>query len=158
MTAVRRRLTGRISVALPPAEAFRLFTPRGEEDWAHGWHPGFPAPAADDTEPGTVFTTSAHGRETVWVVTDREQGRRIAYARVAGGTTAGTITVILDSSGDGTEAEVTYDLTALTKQAVDELREFAEGYLVFLSSWQDAIGRSQQVIGCQPRDLGWNTR
>ena len=155
MTGVRRRLSGRISVALPPAEAFRLFTPRGEEDWAHGWHPRFPAPAADDTEPGTVFTTSAHGRETVWVVTGREQGRRVCYARVAGGATAGTITVTLHASAEGAEAEVTYDLTALTGQAGDELREFAEGYPAFLRSWQDAIGRSQQAIGPgQACDLG----
>jgi hypothetical protein len=44
-----QRLTGRIQVALPPNEAFRLFTPRGEQDWAHGWRPHFPAPAATGT-------------------------------------------------------------------------------------------------------------
>jgi hypothetical protein len=41
-----RRLTGRIQVPLPPEEAFRLFTPRGEQDWVHGWRPHFPAPAS----------------------------------------------------------------------------------------------------------------
>lgn len=138
MSGVRQRLTGRISVALPPAEAFRLFTPRGEQEWAHGWHPCFPATAADDTEPGTVFTTSAHGHETVWVVTGRERGRRISYARVVRDATAATVTVTLTSSGEGTEAEVTYDLTALTD---DELREFAEGYPAYLRSWQDAISQ-----------------
>jgi polyketide cyclase/dehydrase/lipid transport protein len=145
VTGVRQRLTGSISVALPPGEAFRLFTPRGEEDWAHGWHPRFPAPAADDTEPGTVFTTSAHGRETVWVVTGRERGRRVSYARVAGGATAGTITVTLTQTSAGTEAEVTYDLTALTDRAAGELREFSDGYSAFLRSWQDDIGRISGV-------------
>jgi hypothetical protein len=145
VTGVRQRLTGRISVALPPAEAFRLFTPRGEQEWVHDWHPSFPATAADDTEPGTVFTTSAHGRETVWVVTGRERGRRISYARVVRDATAATVTVTLTSSGEGTEAEVTCDLTALTGQANDELREFAAGYPAYLRSWQDAISllRSQ---------------
>lgn len=141
MTGVRRRLTGRISVALPPAGAFRLFTPRGEQEWVHGWHPCFPATAADDTEPGTVFTTSAHGHETVWVVTGRERGRRISYARVVRDATAATVTVSLTSSGECTEAEVTYDLTALTGQGADELREFAEGYPSYLRSWQDAISQ-----------------
>lgn len=141
MTGLRQRLTGRISVALPPAEAFRLFTPRGEQEWVHGWHPGFPAAAADDTEPGTVFTTSAHGHETVWVVTGRERGRRISYARVVRDATAATVTVTLTSSAEGTEAEVTYDLTALTDQADHELREFAEGYPAYLRSWQDAISQ-----------------
>jgi hypothetical protein len=54
-----QRLTGRIRVAQPPAEAFRLFTARGEQDWAPGWYPHFPVPAPDDTEPGTVFETGA---------------------------------------------------------------------------------------------------
>lgn len=92
MTGTQRRLTGRIQVPLPPGEAFRLFTPRGEQEWAPGWHPSFPAPAPDDTEPGTVF-----------------------------------------------EAEVTYQLTALTGPASRKLREFADGYPAYLQSWQDAI-------------------
>jgi hypothetical protein len=50
-------------------------------------------------------------------------------------------TVTLASSGEGTEAEVTYDLTALTDQADDELREFAEDYPAYLRSWQDAISQ-----------------
>ena len=88
-----QRLTGNIQVALPPSEAFRLFTPRGEQDWAPGWQPHFPAPAADDTEPGTVFETSAHGHHTIWLVTARQPGERISYARVTPGGLAGTVTV-----------------------------------------------------------------
>jgi hypothetical protein len=55
VTGTQRRLAGRIQVALPPGDAFRLFTPRGEQDWADGWHPSFPVPGHDDTEPGTVL-------------------------------------------------------------------------------------------------------
>ena len=50
MTSTPQRLTGRIKIHLPPGEAFHLFTPRGEQAWAHGWHPRFPAPAPDDTQ------------------------------------------------------------------------------------------------------------
>jgi hypothetical protein len=139
VSGTRRRLTGRIQVALPPGEAFRLFTPRGEQDWAHGWHPSFPAPAADDTEPGTVFETSAHGQHTVWLVTSREKGKRISYARVSPGDQAGTVTVTVSPAGRHCEVEVTYDLTALTSLADHMLTEFAEGYPAYLRSWQDAI-------------------
>jgi hypothetical protein len=141
----RRRLTGRIQVALPPAEAFRLFTPRGERDWAHGWDPRFPVPAGDDSEPGTVFETSAHGQHTIWLVTGREPGKRICYARVTPGEQAGTVTVTVSSDGqhgaDGQhcEVEVTYELTALTSLAEHKLAEFADGYPAYLRSWQDAI-------------------
>lgn len=76
MTGTHRRLTGRIQVPLPPGEAFRLFTPRGEQDWAHGWNPRFPAQAPNDTETGTVFETSAHGHHTIWVVMGRRHHQR----------------------------------------------------------------------------------
>lgn len=139
MTGGRERLTGRITVALPPGEAYRLFTPRGEQDWAHGWHPVFPVPVPDDAEPGTVFETRAHGEPTIWVVTSREPGRRICYARVTPGDLAGTVTVTISPSGDSSDVEVAYQLTALTGTAQDKLRDFADGYPGYLRSWQDAI-------------------
>ena len=139
MTAGRERLTGHITVALPPEQAYRLFTPRGEQDWAHGWHPRFPVPAADDAEPGTVFETRAHGQHTIWLVTGREPGRRICYARVTPGDLAGTVTVTISPSGRHSDVEVTYQLTALTAGAEGRLREFAQGYPAYLRSWQDAI-------------------
>jgi Polyketide cyclase / dehydrase and lipid transport len=142
VTGTQQRLTGRIKVGLPPAEAFRLFTPRGEQAWAHGWHPRFPAPAPDDTEPGTVFETGAHGQHTIWLVTGRQPGRRMSYARVIPGEQAGTVTVTLTAAGgrgEVSEVEVTYQLTALTPAAGRELREFAGRYPSYLQSWQDAI-------------------
>ena len=135
----RQRLTGRIQVDLPPGEAFRLFTPRGEEDWVHGWHPRFLVPVTDDTEPGTVFETHAHGHHATWLVTSREPGRRISYARVIPGEQAGTVTVTVSASGRGTEVAVLYDLTALTSAANLKLVEFADRYPAYLQSWQEAI-------------------
>ena len=155
MTGTRRRLTGRIQVSLPPDEAFRLFTPRGEQDWAAGWEPRFPAPAPDDTEPGTVFETDAHGQHTIWLVLDRQWGTRISYARVTPGGLAGTVTVVVNAAGRHSQVDVTYDLTELTgaSGAVDtaghELSEFASSYPVYLQSWQDAIAawlRGQPLV------------
>ena len=139
MTSTQQRLTGRIQVDLPPGEAFRLFTPRGEQDWVHGWQPRFPAPAPDDTEPGTVFETHADGQHTIWVVTGRAPGKRISYARVTPGERAGTVTVTITAAGGHSEVEVTYQLTALSAVADHKLREFADGYPAYLQSWQDAI-------------------
>ena len=139
------RLTGRIRVGLPPAQAFRLFTPRGEQDWAPGWHPAFPAETPDDTEPGTIFETGGHGQPdghghaTIWVVTDRQPGRRISYARVTPGDRAGTVTVELSAADGASDVEVTYQLTALSAAGQPGLREFADGYAAYLQSWQDAI-------------------
>ncbi len=133
----RRRLIGHIRVGLPPSRAFWLFTPRGEEEWAPGWKPRFPVPVPDDTRPGTVFETDAHGQRTVWLVVDRSEGRRISYARVTPGDRAGTVTVVIDAAGQGGEqsdVEVTYDLTALTGAAERDLASFAGTYPDYLRS------------------------
>jgi hypothetical protein len=135
----QQRLTGRIKVGLPATAAFRLFTPRGEQAWAHGWHPRFPAPAPDDSEPGTVFETDAHGQRTIWLVTGRNPGRRISYARVTPGELAGIVTVTITAAGGHSEVEVTYQLTALSPAADHKLREFADEYPAYLQSWHDAI-------------------
>jgi hypothetical protein len=139
VTGTRRRLTGRIQVSLPPDEAFRLFTPRGEQDWAAGWEPRFPAPAPDDTEPGTVFETDAHGQHTIWLVLDRLWGTRISYARVTPGGLAGTVTIVVSAAGRHSEADVTYELTELSGTTGHQLRDFARAYPGYLQSWQDAI-------------------
>lgn len=137
---MRRRLAGTVRVPLPPAEAFALFTPRGEERWVHGWRPLFPADAPDDTEPGTVFET-VHGDErTTWVVLTRDPGRHVSYARVTPGLRAGTVTVgVVPRPDGGSTAEVVYDLTALTADGARDLDAFAGGYAAFLRSWEDAI-------------------
>jgi Polyketide cyclase / dehydrase and lipid transport len=139
VTGTQHRLTGRITIDLPPDEAYRLFTPLGEQAWAHGWHPRFPAPAPDDAEPGTVFETQAHGQCTTWVVTGRQTGQYISYARVTPADQAGTVTVAISPSGRHSQAEVTYQMTPLTSAASARLREFADRYPAYLESWQDAI-------------------
>jgi hypothetical protein len=143
------RLTGRVGVPLPPDRAFRLFTPLGERDWAAGWDPTFPAGTAgtggtggtggDDSAPGTVFLTGSGDHSTIWVVTAREPGRLISYARTTPGDRAGTVTVTLAPARSGTEATVVYHLTALTEAAEDDLAAFAANYDDYLVHWQAAI-------------------
>jgi hypothetical protein len=136
---MRQRLSHRIHVALPTEAAFQLFTPRGERDWAPGWDPTFPAPTSDDTEPGTVFETDAHGHRGTWLVTDRVWGRRIAYAQVIPGERAGCIAVTLDATEGASEVEVVYDLTPLSEAGARHLAQFADGYGDYLHSWEAAI-------------------
>jgi hypothetical protein len=136
------RLSGELEVALPPEQAFRLFTARGEVDWVPGWAPEFPAETPDDTAPGTVWRTSAHGRETTWVVVQREAPFLVGYARVVPGVQAGTVTVRLDTlEGGRSHVRVAYRLTALSEAAGRELSEFAAGYPGMLREWQDLIER-----------------
>jgi hypothetical protein len=126
--------TGRISVPLAPHQAIELFTPEGERRWAGPeWDPAYPA-GEDDT----VFVTEAHGHETVWLPAERSPLVR-RYSRVTTGVDAGTVTVRCHPDGDGTSAEVTYDLTALTPQGDQRLHHFAADYDAFLAGWERAI-------------------
>jgi hypothetical protein len=138
---MKHRLSGRIHVALPAEAAFQLFTPRGEREWAPGWDPVFPAPTSDDSEPGTVFETDAHGRRGIWLVVDRIRGKRIMYAQVIPGDRAGSITVTLEETNGGREVdvEVVYELTPLSEAGAHHLKTFADGYGNYLESWQHAI-------------------
>jgi uncharacterized protein YndB with AHSA1/START domain len=135
-------LTGNLTVDLPPAEALRLFTARGERDWVAGWEPHFPEPTDDDTVPGTVFVTGAHGHQTTWIVLDRVPGRHIRYARATPGVSAGAVAVTLEpAAGGGSEVTVVYTLTALSEAGRHQLADFAAGYHAFLGGWQTAIAR-----------------
>lgn len=137
--AWRRCLSGRLYVPLPPAQAFRLFTPLGERDWAPGWEPRFPAPTPDDSAPGTVFVTETPGLVRTWVVVEREHHRRIGYTNVAPGDRASHITVELTPVFAGSEVTVTYDVTALSEAGAHVVAHFAEGFAPYLDSWQRQI-------------------
>ena len=134
-------VTSSFPVALGPDEAFPLFTASGERSWVDGWDPQFPDPTADETEPGTVFTTTHGGRETTWVVAHREGQRLIAYANVAPGERATRVAVALAPSPEGTTVTVSYDVTALAPGANAGVEEFATHYVEYLEGWRESIAR-----------------
>lgn len=150
-----RRVRCAGTVRLPPgiAAPLDLFTPEGERAWAAGWDPSYPAPARDDSEPGTVFLTSHGPHPGTWIVASREPGRSIRYTRVIAGQDAGTVTVTLDRSdpADGAQVTVSYDLTALSEPATAHLAQFAANYPQFLADWEKEIARAHTD---QPRQRG----
>lgn len=133
------RMSGHLSVALPPADAFRLFTARGEQDWVPGWEPRFAGDVDDDTAPGVVWETGRGDEHTIWLVVDSDPAHRVSYARVTPGSRAGTVTVVVTEVAGGSDVEVTYAMTALTEAAGRDLDAFAAGYAEFLGTWETAI-------------------
>jgi hypothetical protein len=130
---------GEVRVPVGVEEALPLFTPRGERAWAHGWDPVFPAEDADDSAPGTVFTTEAHGGpQAIWIVAHRTE-RSIRYARAIPGVWAGTVEVRCEPAGEETLAHVTYDLTVLDDSQRPRLRAFAAGYADFMAEWEHEL-------------------
>lgn len=136
----RVRCSGTVRLPAGLAAPLDLFTPEGERAWAAGWDPSYPAPAADDSEPGTVFQTRHGTHPGTWIVASREPGRSIRYTRVIADQDAGTVTVTLDSE---TQLTVSYDLTALSEPAAAHLAQFAASYPEFLAHWEQAIAAAK---------------
>lgn len=136
----RIRCSGVIRVAAPIAETYPLFLASGERRWARGWDPRFPAPAEDETQPGTVFTTAGGGTSTTWIVTAAEPPATISYARCTPGERAGTVVIVCrPATAHATDVEVSYDLTSLTPDAEPALQAFEDRFPAFLEHWETAI-------------------
>jgi len=136
---VRAVCEGGFTLPLTVADAVALFTPEGERRWAGSdWDPVYPIPGADDTEPGTVFTTQSDGGLATWVVLERRpDGMR--YARVAPGRIAGTVDVTCTPVEAGTQVRVTYDVTSLGPEGAAFVRELESGYAAFMEAWRGEI-------------------
>lgn len=141
----RARLSGTVEIALPPGQAFALFTPTGERAWAPGWDPRFPSPGTDETEPGTVFRIDHGERESIWAVSHCDPGKTIGYVVTTPGERCGLISVTCRPSSAGTTATVRYDLTSLSPEADAELGRFVEGYPSFLGHWEYAIAKAMHA-------------
>ena len=140
-------LEGTVSVALPPADAFDLFTPSGERRWAQGWDPSFPAPRNDETSPGAVFQTE-HSGPVTWIVVACEPPRSIMYASVSHNDRAGVIRVSCEGDHHGTTiANVTYEMTALSDKGDARLQQFAANYQRYLAHWESAIHEALSAGG-----------
>jgi hypothetical protein len=147
---VRAICEGTFTVPLPVTEALPLFTPEGERRWAgSSWNPVYALPesSADDTAPGTVFTTESDGGHTTWIVLERrEHGMR--YARVAPGRIAGTIDVsCVPSASAATDVTVVYDVTSLSPDGAAFIEELRAGYDGFLEGWRQEIVGMLGVAG-----------
>jgi hypothetical protein len=140
---VRAICEGSFTLPLPVASAVPLFTPEGERRWAgSSWDPVYAIPeaAADDTAPGTVFTTESAGGAATWIVLERRDDG-MSYARVAPGRIAGTIDVTCseDAAPGETRVTVRYDLTSLGPAGVAFVQELEAGYEAFLAEWRREI-------------------
>jgi hypothetical protein len=140
---VRAVCEGSFTLPLEPEAAVPLFTPEGERRWAGAlWDPSYPVPgaSADDSAPGTVFTTEGEGGDAVWIVTGRH-GDGISYARVAPSRIAGTIEVTCTPGAEPGECcvAVRYDVTSLGPDGAGFVSELQTGFDEFLNGWRDEI-------------------
>lgn len=140
----RVECSGTVGTTLAAEEAFRLFTPEGERDWAEGWAPAYPAGDLPSPAPGLVFTVEREEGTSTWVVTRFEPDeRRASYAYVLPGRRAAQVEVEVEAREDGgSVARVTYRITSLRPEEDPAVRAFAAAFDDFLAGWEEAIRSS----------------
>ena len=82
-----------------------------------------------------MFETRHGHRHTTWVITLQTLDQ-VSYARVSSTGTAGTVEVRIEQSdADTTTVHVSYDLTALTDSALQEIDTFAANFDREMAEW-----------------------
>jgi hypothetical protein len=91
---MRKRYSQEIAIDRPVADAFPLFTPRGEEDRVPGWKPDYFAPEDGGTEKDMLFATG-EGEERTWrTCLDWQPDKHFArYLRLAPGSRAAFVEI-----------------------------------------------------------------
>ena len=138
--ATHVELSGRLHVAAPLERAVVFFTPEGERQYVAGWDPEYLHPADGALVEGLTFRTTHNGERTLWLVGRCDvAGGRLEYIRIVPESRIGVVAVHLSPSGSGTDAVVSYRLTALSEAGEEALRVFAAGFEAMLASWQRSI-------------------
>jgi hypothetical protein len=136
------RNTFELMVHAPYLEAARLFGPEGERGWGQGhWNPHFlyPQPAQDIE--GAVFTVKHGSHDSVWVNTAMSTSdHHFQYVCFLPGILVTTVDVRfrpIDSAH--THVTVTYDRTALTVEANENVRRLGQQDSRSGPDWESAV-------------------
>ena len=133
-------MSHQFEVIADPVEVLRLLTPEGERKWVPGWDPeylGNPEPV----RAGLVFRTTADGHDTLWSVADYdEHGLCASYHRFTPGLKVGIVEVSCKTIPDGScRVVVSYQMTGLSADGNEELREMERGFRAYVEGWKVAL-------------------
>lgn len=133
--------SGTVHVDAPPDHVFPLFTAPGERLWVPGWDPEIVS-GGHGLERGSVWLTGTGNDRTIWLVVDyHPKTLHARYARITPESRAGTVEVLARPDGEGgTEAQITYEMTALNESGNEALAGFgAEEFAQMLVEWDRMI-------------------
>jgi hypothetical protein len=133
-------------VHLPLADAFTLFEPVGEKNWAEGFDPVFATPESSTLGDDSIFTVEAfHGgvkHQTIWLITGYDRAAALVeYRAVYPGVRVARITVRCRASAESeSTVEVTYRYTGLSADGDEYIAGMTEGkFGEFIETWNSAI-------------------
>jgi hypothetical protein len=125
----------------PRAEVFPLLCPEREKEWLPGWNARMIHSVSGVAEAGAVFETEHPAGRTLWIVTEHEPLRRIAFARWQPDGVVVQIEIMLaDHHTAGTAVCISYTFTAVEATGATALGAMSEAaWLENMAFWQGSM-------------------
>ncbi len=125
-------------ILAPPDVVFALLCPEREKEWLPGWDARMIHSASGIAERGAVFETAHAAGRTLWLITEYDSPRRIAFARwQPDGLIVHVEIVLAREHTGGTAAGICYTYTAATETGAATLDAMGEdAWLQNMSAWE----------------------
>jgi hypothetical protein len=133
-------------------EAFPLFGPVRESEWAPDWSPSWINPPEPGQSPdGAVFTTSHHAGVATWVMTLYDTDKRtVEYVNFIPGHRVTQISItVLPVTAATSIARVSYRVTALSQEGEKFVAHFAKNFPGEGPHWEKAVNDSISKSGAR---------
>ena len=133
------------TVNLPPKQAFVLFEPVGEKNWAEDWQPVFASASDAQLAEGSVFTVEGQHSpagvvNAVWTVVQYAPPDRIEYFSVIPGLRATRILIRCHALAEVTHITVGYDYHGLSAEGDRYLEKITENsFRRMIGQWSASI-------------------
>jgi hypothetical protein len=125
----------------PPEAVFPLLCPEREKEWLPGWDARMIHSVSGVAERGAVFETAHGDGRTLWLVTEYDPPRRIAFARwQPDGVLVHIEIVLARKHTGGTAVGICYTFTAVAENGAGTLAGMGEdAWLKNMSGWQSSM-------------------
>jgi len=135
---VRLEAAGSFLLPVAPADAFPMFDPVREAEWAEGWSINAVHPNPFRLEPNAVFEVPGpNGVTEVWTIVACDIAAcRVEYLAVAGNDLVRCVTVQCDAADAGTRVSVHYLVTAWTTAGAARAAGYDRG---FIEAWRQPV-------------------
>jgi len=133
--------SGRFQLDSTVAQAFPMFEPIGEKQWAQGWDPQAIFPPDIEPAEGTVFETlGSKGVPSIWTITHFDLDREIEYTVVTPGHDTTQVVVTCKSVGPTkTEVSVIYRITGLSEKGNEFGRAHKLNFNSIMEHWREHV-------------------
>lgn len=124
-----------------PEQVFALLCPEREKEWLPGWDARMLFSNSGVAERGAVFETQNNAGRTLWIVTEYDPPRRVAFARWQADGVITHIEISLGRHHDESSAVcICYTHTAVEEKGAASLASMTEeSWLRTMSFWQESM-------------------